>query len=66
MEYHAQTQRAENNENEDNCYFDLKAFFNGIPHQQCLASLHAHGVYQEGKIHKWVTAWLGGRRGESG
>ena len=57
MEYHAQ--RAENNENEDNCYFDLKAFFDGIPHQRCLASLHAHGVSKEGNIHKWVAVWLG-------
>ena len=54
MEYHAQ--RAEENKNEDDCYFDLKAFFDGIPHQRCLASLHAHGVSQDGKIHRWVTA----------
>ena len=57
MEHHAQ--RAEDNEDEDNCYFDLRAFFDGIPHQRCLASLHSHGVSKEGKIHKWVTAWLG-------
>ena len=57
MEYHAR--RAEDNENEDDCYFDLKAFFDGIPHQRCLASLHAHGVSESGKIHRWVTAWLG-------
>ena len=57
MEYHAQ--RAEDNENEDDCYFDLKAFFDGIPHHRCLASLHAHGVSQEGMVHKWVTVWLG-------
>ena len=57
MEYHAQ--RAEDEEDEDDCYFDLKAFFDGIPHQRCLASLHAHGVSQSGKIHKWVTAWMG-------
>ena len=57
MEYHAQ--RAEEGDNEDDCYFDLKAFFDGIPHQRCLAALNAHGVSQEGKIHKWITAWLG-------
>ena len=63
MEYHAQ--RAEDDENEDDCYFDLKAFFDGIPHQRCLASLHAHGVSESGKIHRWVTAWLGAGRQES-
>ena len=63
MEYHAQ--RAEDNEDEDDCYFDLKAYFDGIPHQRCLASLHAHGVLQSGKIHKWITAWLGAG-GETG
>ena len=57
MEYHAQ--RAEDGDIEDNCYFDLRAFFDGIPHQRCLAALHAHGVSQSGKIHRWVTAWLG-------
>ena len=57
MEYHAQ--RAEENEDEDNCYFDLSAFFDSIPHQRCLASLHAHGVSQEGRIHRWIRAWLG-------
>ena len=57
MEYHAQ--RAEDGDIEDNCYFDLRAFFDGIPHQRCLATLHAHGVTQNGKIHRWVTAWLG-------
>ena len=57
MEYYAQ--RAEEGDKEDDCYFDLKAFFDGIPHQRCLASLNAHGVSQEGKIHRWVTAWLG-------
>ena len=51
--------RVKDNENEDNCYFDLSAFFDSIPHQRCLSSLHAHGVYHEGKIQKWVTAWLG-------
>ena len=50
---------AEEGHNEDACYFDLRAFFDGIPHQRCLASLYAHGVLEEGKIHKWVTAWLG-------
>ena len=50
MEYHAQMAEEENNE--DNCYFDLRAFFDGIPHQRCLASLNAHGVLEEGKIHK--------------
>ena len=66
MEYHAQ--RAEDNQNEDDCYFDLKAFFDGIPHQRCLASLHAHGVSQEGRVHRWITAWLGagGETQESG
>ena len=57
MEYHAQ--RAEEGDKEDDCYFDLQAFFDGIPHQRCLATLHAHGVAQEGKIHKWITQWLG-------
>jgi hypothetical protein len=57
MEYHAQ--RAEEGDDEDDCYFDLRAFFDGIPHQRCLASLHAHGVLEEGKIHRWVRAWLG-------
>ena len=56
MEYHAQV--AEEGNNEDNCYFDHQAFFDGIPHQRCLASLNAHGVLEEGKIHKWITAWL--------
>ena len=58
MEYHAQM--AEEGHNEDACYFDLRAFFDGIPHQRCLASLNAHGVLEEGKIHKWVRAWLAG------
>ena len=57
MEYHAQ--RAEEGNNEDDYYFDLKAFFDGIPHQRCLAAFNTHGVPQEGKIHKWITAWLG-------
>ena len=57
MEYHAQ--RAENKENEDDIYFDLRAFFDSIPHQHCLAALHGHGVREEGKIHQWVRAWLG-------
>ena len=57
MEYHAQ--QAEEGYNEDDCYFDLKAFFDGIPHQRCLAAFNTHGVPQEGKIHKWITAWLG-------
>jgi hypothetical protein len=57
MEYHAQ--RAEDGDNEDDCYFDLQAFFDGIPHQRCLASLHSHGVSQHGKIHKWIASWLG-------
>ena len=57
--YYIMLQRAEDNENEDDCYFDLKAFLDGIPHHRCLASLHAHGVSQEGKVHKWVTVYLG-------
>ena len=57
MEHHAQ--RVEEGDNEDNCYFDLRAFFDGIPHQRCLASLHAHGISQEGKIHRWIALWLG-------
>ena len=57
MEYHAQ--RAEDEDDEDDVYFDLRAFFDGIPHQRCLASLHAHGVLEEGKVHQWVRAWLG-------
>ena len=57
MEYHAQM--VEDGHSEDDCYFDLRAFFDGIPHQRCLASLHAHGVPEQGKIHKWITAWLG-------
>ena len=44
---------------EDNCYFDLSAFFDGIPHQRCLASLNAHGVLEKGKIYRWIQAWLG-------
>ena len=44
---------------EDDCYFDLSAFFDGIPHQRCLASLHAHGVFEKGRIHRWIRAWLG-------
>ena len=38
MEYHCQM--AEEVHNKDDCYFDLKAFFDGIPHQRCLASLN--------------------------
>jgi hypothetical protein len=57
MEYHAQ--RAEDGDDEDNCYFDLRAFFDGIPHQRCLVSLHSHGVLEEGKIHRWIRVWLG-------
>ena len=63
MEYHAQ--RAEDGDDEDNVYFDLRAFFDGIPHQRCLESLHAHGVAKEGKIHKWITLWLGAVGGDS-
>ena len=44
---------------EDDCYFDLSAFFDGIPHQRCLASLNAHGVVEVGKIYRWIQAWLG-------
>ena len=57
MEYHAQL--AEDGQNEDDCYFDLRAFFDSIPHQHCLAALNAHGVLEVGKVHRWVTAWLG-------
>ena len=57
MEYHAQ--RAEDKDDEDVVYFDLRAFFDGIPHQRCLASLHAHGVLEVGKIYRWIRAWLG-------
>ena len=57
MEYHAQ--RAEEGDDEDDIYFDLKAFFDGIPHQRCLASIHAHGIPEHGKVHRWIRAWLG-------
>ena len=57
MEYHAQ--RAEDDDDEDDVYFDLSAFFDGIPHQRCLASLNAHGVLEKGKIYRWIQAWLG-------
>ena len=57
MEYHAQ--RAEDGDDEDDVYFDLRAFFDSIPHQRCLASLNAHGVLEKGKVYRWVRAWLG-------
>ena len=70
MEYHAC--REEEGEETDGCYFDLKAFFDGIPHEKMLTSLHTHGIDQDGKVNRWIREWLGaggqegGRRGAGG
>ena len=66
MEHHAQ--RAEDNKDEDNCYFDLRAFFDGIPHQRFLASLHNKQPWclSRRKNTQVGDSLVGSRRKESG
>ena len=66
MVHHAQ--RAEDNEDKDDCFFHLRAFFDGIPHQRCQASQHSKQPWSlsRRKNTQVGDSLVGSRRKESG
>ena len=44
----------------DVVYMDFLKAFDTVPHKRLMAKLHSYGI--KGKIHRWITSFLSGRR----
>ena len=41
-------------------YMNFPTAFDTVPHKRLMAKLHSYGI--KGKIHRWITSFLSGRR----
>ena len=58
--YNKVFEAVDRDENYDVVYLDFSKAFDKVPHQRLLRKVAAHGI--DGKMLKWIRAWLSGRK----